>query len=372
MEESRNSSTSGLPTTFQRGLQKNNSDGRQNTRRSTVRNGGLSGIELRDATGGTSNDRHPPLKMGQSTLGHQCAHHQRVEVDSIDSHTRIRPIDGRAATLRRLERMNVDALLFDVRARPCDSRIRARNLHATLKMFLSNRQCSWSRHLPSGAQAESITNSTDRIADRRICITKMLTTSCAQVSTVGVNGEPVLVEVRVLAEGAHDLLHLVAERRRHHENDRVQLRNDELALVADQTHCAIGLVNGLNPTTLATRMNVNAAIERMPRRVVDRRNRSPKRDTSRVFSELKAEFLVGSDRRNMSVAALSCTPPILSRRVGLVVQAPIPRATVSPFTNCDDFACVNCGGGVHSADRFLFQTRKLRYAYALKRISFRE
>lgn len=81
----------------------------------------------------------------------------------------------------------------------------------------------------AGFSLLSLARSTSLIRDIgfpiRLGIPEMPAATGAQMPTMWMNTEPVFVEVSTLAVGARDVLHLVAEYRRHHVVNRVQLRN---------------------------------------------------------------------------------------------------------------------------------------------------
>jgi hypothetical protein len=149
--------------------------------------------------------------------------------------------------------------------------------------------------------------------------------------------------MRVSAVGTADFAHRVPEHGRRHVVDRVQLI-DVHALIgqvlANNPHGAKGVVEFLFALCRQAAVHVDAAIQRLRRRVVHGRDGTPERDATGILREVQRQDVLLSDRREVRGTTGGGGLAVLRGRVRAMLEAPVPRAAVASFADGDNMARV--------------------------------
>ena len=163
------------------------------------------------------------------------------------------------------------------------------------------------------------------------------------MASMCMDGEPVSIEMGVATVSARDGDRLEAEDPRYHVVDRVDLVDLATAkreqIDRDRnTKLSVRQVDLLLAAGFTARMHMDASISRPRCCVVDRRHRTPERDSAGVQLWIEAEclrlryWLVPSRDASLS------RDTVLRGGVRMVGHAPVSICAVSTFSDLDNFA----------------------------------
>lgn len=150
--------------------------------------------------------------------------------------------------------------------------------------------------------------------------------------SVGMDAEPVLIQMWPAAIGAGDEAHRKAEHRTDHVIDRVSLVDDDSVcwqFFPNEPHASISEIQFLLRPRLRAGVSVNAAVHRTPRRIVHGRDGAPERHAAAILIYAEGLNFVGPERDFVCQAAFLCGRAALCRGIGPVGSAPVPRTSVT-------------------------------------------
>jgi hypothetical protein len=303
--------------------------------------GRLASREVRVTTVGAGVRHHPPSEVWQRSLRHQGSHHRSIQRDAVDDDARKCVVNARLRVVGTFEGVDVDPLLLTATARPKERRIRAPNLDASLVRRLRQfKPLPCRLEPPLQSVSELRLQSGNGVPNRDHRVAEGSATPCAEVASMRVDAEPVLVQMRVPAFSANNPLHRVPKHAAGHEVDCLKLGDFQpfASSLSGEDHAAERPVDFLPPAGFSPSMNVDASVQWERGCVIDRRDCSPTRDAARVAIQVEGQSLFGGDGRLVSVAALGRLDPVFRCCVRLVHEAPKARTAIAPPSNCDDVA----------------------------------
>src|ERR1035438_1971543 len=121
----------------------------------------------------------------------------------------------------------VDAFLLMLGLCPQERWIRSPNLNTTGVLRLRDMQVLCRRCDPVFSSVAGFPDTHDRIADPPHTVLEVLSAASAEVPSVGMHAEPVLIQMWPAAIGAGDKAHRKAEHRTDHVIDRVVFGDDD-------------------------------------------------------------------------------------------------------------------------------------------------